>query len=133
MIETTIISQFWGILLVTLGALYLLKKNLMTKVIEESKDEKFSISTGFMVLMLGIATFLLASRGEILLKLLGILSFVKGIVLISCPKWRYKFVKPFEQNKTLLNTMLIILILVGLYLLFNDDFGMRYYYGYRRF
>lgn len=117
MTEVLFISRFWGIIFVTLGVLYLFRKDLINKVIEDSKDEKFSLGIGFMSIALGVATFLLASGNDIVLKIIGLLSFVKGITLMAFPKWRYKVVKPLENRPMLVRVMLVIVILLGIYLL----------------
>lgn len=126
MITTILLAKFWGVLLVTIGVLYLLRKELIIKVIESGKDEKYSLTAGFMVLIIGIVTFLLAPRYEIILKLLGLFAYLKGIALIVSPKWRYNIVKRFENNSPLLNIVLVLCILLGIYLLWSSGHMYEY-------
>jgi predicted neutral ceramidase superfamily lipid hydrolase len=117
MLEPIILSQFWGLLLITVGVVYLLKKDLVRKVIEDTKDEKFSFTAGYMLVMLGIITFVLTPPGYLLLQLLSILTYAKGIILMGWPKLRYKLAKPFVNSKLFLNLVLIALIVIGFYFL----------------
>jgi hypothetical protein len=130
MTTTFLLSQFWGILFVTLGVILLLKKDLVVEIMENVRDQKYSVLAGFISLILGIVTWLLSGRGEILMKFIALASFLKGISLLAYPQWRYRTLKPLENKKGLINILLIITIVIGLYLIFNDangSFGMRHW------
>ncbi len=84
-----ILAKLWGWLLVILGISALVNRQMTTKMIEASKDEKFLWSTGFTTLILGLITVLLHNEWGFNWKtnitVLGYLSILKGALRFLLP------------------------------------------------
>ena len=117
---TIFLAKFWGWLLILLCGVFLVRKKLLEDELDRlSKDKTFTIITGWIALMIGLATIILHNvwvwDWRVIITIFGWLSLIKGLLRIDveAPK---KIVPKVKKNLLLIRALLIIIILLGAYL-----------------
>lgn len=102
--ETSIFfAKLYGILFLVLGLLSL-KTRFLGKTIERTDNTLFTVSTGYVSMLLGLVTVILHNvwiadwRGVI--TLLGWSSFLKGIMKTGFPELIHKQAQMFKNRQT---------------------------------
>lgn len=121
MFESIFFARFWGIMLVTYGALFLIRREILDEIFKSMKDKTFVVISGFIALLLGIFSIsahnLWVNDWRVIITLLGWLSFVKGVVRLGFPAYTVMTVQFFRKKSGLLLSILIFMVLIGLFLL----------------
>ncbi|MBN1897008.1 MAG: hypothetical protein JW789_04810 [Candidatus Aenigmarchaeota archaeon] len=118
MIEVSIfLARFLGGFFVIFGLLFIITRQL-GKTIEMTEDKSFVISTGYITLLMGLATVILhnvwVADWRIVITLLGWFTLIKGIMKIGFPEHIHKQAQRFK-NKQALST--VVLMLLGAWLI----------------
>ena len=108
-------------LIITVVSLFANYK-LINKALDELKNSPLvAILGGVLTLILGLILILTHNiwtlDWRILITLLGWMTLLKGVILMCLPSFTWKISKQF-LSPALLNTALIILLIVGIYLTF---------------
>jgi len=105
-------AKFLGGFYVIFGLLFLGAK-FLGKVIEMTKDKAFVISTGYISLLLGLATVILHNiwvlDWRVVITILGWSTLIKGILKIGFPEFINKQAQRFKSQQTLEAMMLLFL------------------------
>lgn len=111
------LARFLGGFYVIFGLLFLAAK-LLGRIIEITDDKSFVISTGYISLLMGLATVVLHNvwvlDWRIVITLLGWSTLIKGILKIGFPEVIQKQAQRFKSHQTI---EAIILLLLGGWLL----------------
>lgn len=110
-------ARFLGGFYVIFGLMFLGAK-FLGRVIEMTEDKAFVISTGYISLLLGLATVVLHNvwvlDWRIAITILGWSTLIKGILKIGFPEFIHKQAQIFKKQQTF---EAIILTLLGAWLL----------------
>ncbi len=105
-------ARFLGSFYLIFGLLFIITKQL-GKTIEMTKDKAFVISTGYISLLLGLATVVLhnvwVANWTIAITLLGWATLIKGILKIGFPEVIHKQAQKFKSQQTFEAILLLIL------------------------
>lgn len=117
-----ILAQFWGSLFIILGLLSL-KAKFLGKTIKRTDKTFFTVSTGYITMLLGLGTVILHNLWvldwRILVTLLGWITLLKGITKMSFPEHVHKKAQMFKNNQSLEGIFMLILGLILLSLTFT--------------
>lgn len=120
------LAQFWGLIFVIMGGIFLIRRENVRVLIKMVQDEGMMILTGYAALVVGVAHVLLynvwVSDWRVVLTLIGWMALVKGIIRLAFPDFTRKMIKQYDTPNTI-GTLLVILIIVGIYLLIHG-FGL---------
>lgn len=120
---TFFLSQFWGWFLVIIGLVYLVRPALLEEVYELSGNRLFIILSGYLASILGLTTVILhniwTNDWTVLTTLFGWVSLAKGIMLLLSPETTRNVVTTFRGNKSLTQTLLVVVVLLGAILLWT--------------
>lgn len=109
---TIFFARFLGGFYLIFGLLFLGAKYL-GKVIEMTEDKAFVISTGYISLLLGLATVILHNLWvpdwRIAITILGWSTLIKGILKIGFPEFIHKQAQGFKSQQTLEAVFLLLL------------------------
>ncbi|MDP3990052.1 MAG: hypothetical protein Q8Q01_02495 [archaeon] len=112
-----LLARFWGLFLLILGLIFLIRKKLLKDIFIMSKDNSFMLITGFMSLIVGLITLILhnlwALDWRVIVTIFGWLSLAKGIVRLGSPNFTRKTIKLFKDKSLLINGLLILMIILG--------------------
>ena len=113
------LAKFWGLYLVIVSAAFLINKHSLDSVIKLTQDRSFMLMTGFMSLILGLASLILQNSWSLdwlgLITLLGWLALLKGVARFVYPEGTVKLVKSFKSD-TFYYVAMVITLLLGAYL-----------------
>jgi len=105
-------ARFLGGFFVIFGLLFLGAK-LLGKVIEMTENKAFVISTGYISLLMGLATVVLhnvwVADWRIAITILGWSTLIKGILKIGFPEFINKQAQRFKSQQTFEAILLLIL------------------------
>lgn len=121
------LAQFWGWLLVIVGVVFLLRKKvLLEELLRLLEDKGFVLLSGWLALILGLVTVILhnlwVADWRVVITIFGWISLIKGIVRIGFPEIPQKWVPVFKNKPALMQVLLIIYVLLGVWLIW-----MSYY------
>jgi hypothetical protein len=109
-------ARLWGSYFVIFGLLSIITRQL-GKTIEMTDDKAFVISTGYITLIMGLATVILhnfwVADWRIAITILGWSTVIKGILKIGFPEFIHKQAQRFKSQQTI---EAIILLLMGAWL-----------------
>lgn len=110
------LARFLGGFYLIFGLLFIITRQL-GKTIEMTENKAFVISTGYISLLLGLATVVLhnvwVADWRIVITILGWSTLIKGILKIGFPEFIHKQAQRFKANQIL---EAIILLLLGAWL-----------------
>lgn len=105
-------ARFLGGFFLIFGLLFLVTRYL-GKVIEMTEDKAFVISTGYITLLMGLATVILhnvwVADWRIVITILGWFTLIKGIMKIGFPEYIHKQAQMFKKRQTISTIILAIL------------------------
>ena len=114
---TIFLARFLGGYYLIFGLLFIITRYL-GRVIEMTDDKSFVISTGYITLLIGLATVILhnvwVANWTVVITLLGWSTLIKGVLKVGFPKVINKQAKAFK-NKQAIST--VILSLLGAWLI----------------
>lgn len=115
--ETTIFFfRFYGSLFMLLGGMSVIG-GFMKKTIKRSEDRYFTVSTGYITLLVGLVTIILHNiwswDSRLVITLLGWSTFIKGIMKTGFPEHVHRKAKLFERGNIIWS---IIILLFGAWL-----------------
>jgi len=114
------LARFLGGFYVIFGLLFLGAK-FLGKVIEMTEDKVFVVSTGYISLLLGLATVVLhnvwVADWRVVITILGWGTLIKGILKIGFPEFIHKQAQIFKKQQTFES---VILLLLGAWLLWQS-------------
>lgn len=119
---TIFLAQFWGWLLVVVGSIYLLKKKtLAEEIFKLVEDRGFVLLSGWVALIIGLTTVILhniwSADWRVVVTVFGWLTLIKGIVRIGFPKIYRKSDSFFREKTWLIQILLILMLILGIYLI----------------
>jgi hypothetical protein len=110
---TIFFARFYGGFFLIFGLLFILAR-FLGRVIEMTDDKAFVISTGYLTLMLGLATVILhnvwVADWPVAITILGWSTFIKGIMKVGFPGQINRQAQAFKKKQWL---SAILLILMG--------------------
>jgi len=111
--ETSIfLARFLGGFYLIFGLLFITAKTL-GRVIEMTDDKSFVISTGYISLLMGLATVVLhnvwVADWRLAITILGWSTLIKGILKIGFPDFINKQAQRFKSQQTLEAVILLLL------------------------
>ena len=113
---TIYLARFWGSLFIILGLLSL--KGFLGKTIERSGDKLFTISTGYITMLLGLVTVILHNiwimDWSLVITLLGWTTLIKGILKMGFPEHVHKQAQMFKKKQIFSS---IFMFLLGIFLI----------------
>lgn len=117
---TVFLARFWGGLFILLG-LYSIFTKLLGRVIQYTEDKTITISTGYITLLLGLATVaahnLWVKDWRITITLIGWTTLLKGIEKVIFPGRVNKIAKKFERLQRFWG---LIILLIGVWFLWKS-------------
>lgn len=117
MVHTIFLARFWGGLFILLG-LSTIGAGLLGRVIHYTEDRTITISTGYITLLLGLATVashnLWVKDWRITITLIGWITLLKGIEKVIRPGRVNKLAQKFER---LQNIWGLVILLIGIWFL----------------
>lgn len=115
------LAKVWGLYLVIIPAVFLVKRKAVQSMVRLLEDEKFVFMSAFLALLVGILSvsaftmWVYDWRG--LITLLGWLAIAKGIVRFVWPEGARKIAQYFVNNARLFAIVLVVNFLLGVYLI----------------
>lgn len=110
--ESVILAQFWGGLFIILGLLSL-KAKFLEKTIKRTDESLFTVSTGYITMLLGLGTVVLHNKWvldwTLLITLLGWTTLLKGIMKMGFPEHVHKQAQMFRKKQGLESVFMILL------------------------
>ncbi len=107
-----LLARFLGGFYLIFGLLFITAKTL-GRVIEMTDDKSFVISTGYISLLMGLATVVLhnvwVADWRVAITILGWSTLIKGILKIGFPEIINKQAQRFKSQQTLEAIMLLLL------------------------
>ncbi len=119
---SSILAEFWGILLiVTCGGL-LFNKKLYENIVKAAQNEEFLFLYGLIDLIIGALSVSLyniwAFNFEGLITLFGWATLLKGIVVFVFPQVSITWLNKFKEKSVLIHIFSVLFLLLGIYLLY---------------
>ncbi len=118
-----VLAKFWGGFFVIFGTLFIVRRQL-AKTIEMTDDKKFVIATGYITLLMGLATVAMHNvwgmSWETLITVLGWSTLMKGIMKVGFSDWINKTAQHFKKNQLVSAGFLV---LMGAFLLWKGSVG----------
>jgi len=116
------LAQFWGWLLVIVGLIFLLKKQMLEDELSRMfKNKDYVLLTGWLALILGLFTVILhniwATDWRIVITIFGWISLIKGIARMGFPELPQKTASTFKNKPVLVQILLIICFFLGAWLI----------------
>ena len=113
---TIFFAKFWGALFMLLGALSVGAK-FLKKVIGYTEDRTITIATGYITMLLGLATVVAHNvwvwDWPVVITILGWTTFLKGIEKIAFPDRINKKAQMFKSQSVLWG---VVIFLIGLFI-----------------
>ena len=114
---SVILAQFWGSLFIILGLLSFRTK-LLGKTIKRTENMMFTVSTGYVTLILGLGTVILHNiwvfDWTVIITILGWCTLIKGILKMGFPEHVHKQARNFKNRQDIES---LVLALFGAWLL----------------
>jgi len=114
---TIFFARLWGSYFIIFGLLFIITRQL-GKTIEMTDDKAFVISTGYITLIMGLATVILhnvwVADWRVVITILGWSTLIKGIQKIGFPEHIRKQAQMFKKGQII---SAIILLVLGAWLL----------------
>jgi glucose uptake protein GlcU len=121
------LAKAWGIYLAFFGVVMVFKKDLRHKMFKLAADENFLYTTGFMSFTIGLITVLVhnvwTTDFRVIVTLMGWAALIKGVMRFVDPESTLRLAKKVENNKTLMQFLLLITVLLGFYLMYAGYFS----------
>ncbi len=122
-----ILARFWGILMVVVCLLFLVRKKSLDYIFRASKDKAFMLISGYLAFILGLITVILhniwVADWRVVITVFGWFSLVKGVARIGFPEFVQKAIQGFKNKPAILiNALLIFVILLGAWLIWMSCF-----------
>jgi len=119
---STFLAQFWGWLLIIMSLIFLLrKKTWLDQITSFLKDKNYVMVTGWLALVLGLFTVILhniwTADWRVVITIFGWFSLIKGILRLGFPELPRKTVSTLKNKMIIMQILLIISLLLGIYLL----------------
>ena len=115
-----LLARLWGLYLVIISLSFLFNRKILESVITAISDKAFVILAGFFTLSIGIIMVAIHNvwtpDWRIILTLFGWLALIKGVVYINWPELALKWGNKFQTNRGLVNILLVITLILGIYL-----------------
>ena len=109
---TIFLARFLGGFYLIFGSLFIITRQL-GKTIEMTDDKSFVVSTGYISLLMGLATVVLHNvwilDWRVAITILGWSTLIKGILKIGFPEFINKQAQIFKSQQTLEAIMLLLL------------------------
>jgi len=106
------LARFLGGFFIIFGLLFIVAKTL-GRVIEMTEDKSFVISTGYISLLMGLATVVLHNvwvpDWRVVITILGWSTLIKGILKIGFPEFINAQAQKFKSQQTLEAILLLLL------------------------
>lgn len=106
------LARFLGGFYVIFGLLFL-GARFLGRVIEMTEDKAFVISTGYISLLVGLATVILhnvwVADWRVAITILGWSTLIKGIIKIGFPDFIHKQAQMFQNHQIIEATLVLIL------------------------
>lgn len=121
---TEFFAQFYGLYLLIIVLLMMARRDSFRQVVKVVEDKKSAVLSGFIALLIGLATVILHQEwvlGEkVVITVIGWLVLAKGIVLIGWPEKLAVF------SRTVMDEYFwpwaIVTLVLGLYLVYLGDY-----------
>lgn len=118
------LGQFWGWLLVVSCAVFLVQGNArLQDVFKLANDKAFAVLSGYIALVLGLATVLLhnvwTADWQGVVTAIGWISLVKGVVRIGFPNAVSGMASVFKNNPAFTRAVLVVAIVIGGWLVWS--------------
>lgn len=114
------LARFWGGLFILLGLSSILA-NLLGRVIQYTEDRTITISTGYITLLLGLATVsahnLWSKDWRVTITILGWMTLLKGIEKVVRPGRVNEIAQKFERLQKIWG---FIILMIGAWFLWNS-------------
>jgi len=105
-------ARLWGSYSIIFGLLFIITGQL-GKTIEMTDDKKFTISTGYITLLMGLVTVILhniwVADWRIAITLLGWSTLIKGIMKIGFPEIIHQQAQRFKKKQLFSAAFMILL------------------------
>ena len=115
-----LLARLWGLYLIIISLSFLLNRKGLEVIITIVSNKALIVSGGFIALLGGIIMVVIHNvwtpDWRIILTLFGWLLLIKGIVYINWPELALKWRNEFQTNRGLVNTLLVIALIFGIYL-----------------
>ncbi|MEK7646189.1 MAG: hypothetical protein AAB381_00645 [Patescibacteria group bacterium] len=120
--NTIFLAQFWGWLLIILGLLFFFKRNgYLAKMIGLSEDKEFTLLSGYLAIVIGLATVLLhnlwVNDFRVTITVLGWLTLAKGILRIALPSVSHGVIRIIKSNVIFFRAILLVMVIIGFMLI----------------
>lgn len=106
------LARFLGGFYLIFGSLFIITKQL-GKTIEMTDDKSFVISTGYISLLMGLATVVLHNvwvwDWRLAITILGWSTLIKGVLKVGFPEFINKQAQRFKSQQTIEAIMLLLL------------------------
>jgi len=106
------LARFLGSFFLIFGLLFIITRQL-GRTIEMTENKAFVISTGYISLLLGLATVVLhniwVADWRVVITILGWSTLIKGILKIGFPEFIHKQAQHFKANQIIEAIMLLVL------------------------
>lgn len=114
-------AQFWGWLFVIAGLIFLSKSKLEEIFKRIQEDKAFVMLFGWPTLILGLVTVILhnvwTADWRVVITIFGWFYLVRGIIWTGFPKFAQKLMPSLRNKLALMQILLIIFILLGVWLI----------------
>lgn len=108
---TIFFARFFGSLFILLG-LMSVGAMFLKKTIKRSEDKSFTISTGYITLLIGLVTVILHNiwvlDWRLIITLLGWTTFIKGILKTGFPEHVHKQAQKFKKGNVIWSFIILL-------------------------
>ena len=115
-----LLARLWGLYLIIISLSFLFNRKGLEVIITIVSNRALVILGGFISLLIGIIMVVIHNvwtpDWRIILTLFGWLAIIKGVVYINWPELALKWGNKFQTNRGLVNTLLVIALIFGIYL-----------------
>lgn len=115
-----VLARLWGLYLIIVSLSFLLNRKILESIIAVISDRAFVVLSGFISLLIGITMVVIHNvwipDWRVILTLFGWLALIKGILYINWPELALRWKDRFQKNKGLVNLLLIMALIFGIYL-----------------
>lgn len=121
------LAQAWGLYLLIVGAILLINKKSLNRLMNLIEDDNFVFTVAFISLIIGILSVLTHNIWSFdwvgLVTLMGWGALVKGVVYMGYPEMAHTWKKLLKGNNMLLRVMLLLALVAGAYLSYSGFYA----------
>lgn len=122
----SILAQFWGLMFVILGAVFLIRRENITLLIKTVADDSMILLTGYLSLMIGVMHVVLYNNWStndwrIILTLIGWAALVKGVLRLAFPSLTQRIIKSYDKPVVMAISLVVLIMLGGFLLMKGYD------------